>query len=362
MLNLNIPLNNLSFGFVGYQILKELYKRNKTVNLFPIGGGVDLSCFDKTEESFQKWIGASINSLQNYDKNSPTLKLWHINQGWESVGRNQVLFTFHETDQISNVEANILNQQKAVIVSSEETKKVFEDGGVTVPVYYVPLGFDKDYFNKTQKKYYPDNVTCWTIAGKAEMRKATAETINVWLKKYGNSNEHILHLMIYNPFYKPEDNSNIIQQICQGKQYTNINPLPYMKTLTELNECYNATDITVDMSLGEGWSLPSFHMLGLGKHAVVHNCSAMKGWANQSNSVLVEPKGKVRAFDGIFFRQDTPFNIGNFYKWEEQDLSAAFDLALARKKASKINMAGLKIQDEFTWKKTTDVILDILEE
>lgn len=359
-LNLSAALNNLSFGYVGYQLLREFHLRKFNVSYFPIGAP-DLSAFNKLDPALGHWIQNSLNSsLPKYSRQNPTLKQWHINGSQESVGRNQVLLTFHEVDSITAVEKNILNNQQAIIVSSQETKENFERDGVTVPVHFIPLGYDSDYFHLTKKKYHEESITSWLIAGKVEMRKATQEAVRAWLKKFGNNPAHILHLSIFNPFFKPEDNQKIFEMICEGKRYTNVNYLPYTKTLSELNDIYNCADIVMDMSLAEGWSLPSFHTVGLGKHAIIHNASSLKGWANEDNAVLVQPTGKKRAVDGVFFSGQGPFNVGNFWNWDEKDLLAAFDAVLERKAKNKVNEAGLRLQEQFTWAKTVDQIVNVL--
>ena len=40
------PINNLSFGNVGVNLLRELYKKNAKISLFP-KGPTDLTAFDK---------------------------------------------------------------------------------------------------------------------------------------------------------------------------------------------------------------------------------------------------------------------------------------------------------------------------
>lgn len=359
-INVSVALNNLSFGYVGYQILKELYNRKIDISYFPIGQP-DLTAFNKINPDFVSWIQNSANNaVSTYKRSNPTLKQWHINGSHESVGKEQVLFTFHEVDAITPVERNILNNQKAVIVSSQETKEVFEDGGVTIPVHFVPLGYDAEYFNRLNKSYYPENITVWLLAGKFEFRKSTQDVIRAWIKKFGNNPGHMLHLSIFNPFFKPEDNARLFEAACEGKRYFNINYIGYTKTLTELNDLYNSADIVMDMSRGEGWSLPAFHTVGLGKHAIIHNASSLKGWANNDNAILVEPSGKVKAVDGLFFSGQGPFNVGNFWNWNEADLIVAFDKVLERKNKNKINYAGLELQNKFTWQKTMDQILNVL--
>jgi hypothetical protein len=360
--NLHLAVNNLSFGFCSFHILREFWKRGLEVDLFLIGGNLDLSSFNKAEPELVNWIHQSAkNAPRNFSRTNPTLRLWHVGGSHESVGTNQNLFTFFElVDGLTPVEKNILNNQSCIFVSSEETKQTFLENGVTSKIVYCPLGYDTLHFNKLNKKYYDDNVTCWLISGKAEIRKSTPETIRAWVKKFGNNSAHILHLSIFNPFLSPEQNAQWLNQILEGKKYHNIVNLPYVQTLSQLNDVYNAADIVLDLAKNEGWSLPSFHTLGLGKHAIIHNSSAMKGWANKENSVLVESSGKTRAVDGMFFSGQGDYNIGNFWTWSEPDLMRAFDEVLVRKAISKTNTEGLKLREQFTWEKTVDTILENL--
>ena len=68
----DIPINNLSFGNVGVNILRELYTRNSTVSLFP-RGTADLRSFNKLPDDFKSRIERSTNDKQkNLDKDLPT--------------------------------------------------------------------------------------------------------------------------------------------------------------------------------------------------------------------------------------------------------------------------------------------------
>lgn len=355
-LNVSTPLNNLSFGFVSYHILRELHRRGIEPNWFPIANA-DLSTFDQTPPQFAEYLQRCGNKAQSsYSRAFPRLILWHIAGSEASPSDKNYLFTFHELDQLTPLEVNVLNNQTKVFVSSHYTKQVFEAHGVTVPVVFIPLGFDSNHFRPTNKKYDKSR-TVWSIFGKLERRKRHEKTIRAWLKKYGNDPKHMLHLHVYNSFLKPEDNQTLLNNIFEGKRYSNVNPLGYTKTLSEYNECLNVTDIVLDMSGAEGWSLPSFHCVGLGKHAVIHNVTAMKDWATSENAVLVEPETKISVVDGVFFHPNTSTNVGNIFDYNEDAFLTACDTALIRHKTSLINMAGLKLKDDFTWANTVDLIL-----
>ena len=69
------------------------------------------------------------------------------------------------------------------------------------------------------------------------------------------------------------------------------------------NQFLNSGDVVIGMSGAEGWGLPEFQSVCMGKHSVILNATSYKDWANESNSVLVEPSGKVDAYDEVFFKK-----------------------------------------------------------
>ena len=354
---LNLPVNAVSLGFVGYQLLRQFEKNGVDFDFSPIGNQLDFSSFNKAPNEFiQKMTHKAQNFHSTYSRNNPCFRLWHINGSESSIGNGSHLLTFHELDALTPTEVNILNNQTQVFVTSEESKQVFEDYGVKVPVTFVPLGYDTEHFYRTNKKYLGNDLTVFLIHGKVEKRKATERAIKGWAAKFGNNPKYRLHAQIFNPFFTPEQNNQVINQILGGKQYDNINFFSYFKTLGELNDLYNASDIVIDLSNGEGHSLPSYHTVGLGKHAIIHNNTGMKGWATKENAVLIESTGKQPAADGVFFAQDGPFNIGNIYDFSQEDYLAALDEVVKRKVQNKVNITGLELPEKFTWENTFKII------
>jgi hypothetical protein len=168
-------------------------------------------------------------------------------------------------------------------------------------------------------------------------------------------------LSIFNPFLDPNLQSQILNQALGGEKYWNINFLPFAQSNNSYNELLNNTDIVLAMSGGEGWGLPEFQTVALGKHCIGLYAHAYKDWMNEDNAILVRPNGKIPVYDNIFFKQGDNFNQGNIFDWKEEDFIEGLEKVESRYKLNPVNEAGLKLQNEFTYSKMVDQILEIME-
>ena len=105
----HVPLNSLSFGQVSFNLLYEFYKMGLNPSIFKASDqNIDFSAFD-FEQEFIDWIIKNNNeSFLKHNRNIPCIRLWHINDSIRSYSNKQILLTFHETDQITPIETNIL--------------------------------------------------------------------------------------------------------------------------------------------------------------------------------------------------------------------------------------------------------------
>jgi len=292
-LTFNVPINSVSFGQVSTALLRHCFQNKIDINLFPIGN-VDLSSQDEDKEFFD-YIKKSIDSaLVSHDRTKPSFKLWHLNGGYESFSEKQVLLSFYELDSPTNFELNVARNNKTLF-SSKETCETFKKLGVDCE--YLPLFFDSHNFKNTGKKYFPDDRIVFNVVGKFEKRKHHHKMISSWVRKFGNNAKYALQLSVFNPFMKPEDNEALLKNAVNNTQYFNVNALGFMQKNSSYNDFLNSGSIVLGMSGGEGWGLPEFQSVCLGKHAVILNATAYKEWANADNSVLVEPSGKTPAYD-----------------------------------------------------------------
>ena len=350
----NAPINALSFGNVSVNILRELFKKNIDLVFFPIGDKAEMDAYDKIDPDFVKYLQAATNDrYSKISKNIPSLKLWHIFGSETRYSKNQSLFTFHEVSEVTNLEKNLLKLQDNIFVSSNYTKNIFNLNGLD-NVTHVPLGFDND-FQITNKTYLQDKIH-FGILGKFENRKNTARIIKSWLKLFGNKPEYQLSCAITNPFLDKARFQNELLKVLEGKNYNNLNFVPYMQTNSEVNDYLNSIDIDLGgLSGAEGWNLPSFNATALGKWSVVINATAHKDWATKDNSILIEPSSLKDCYDDVFFKKGQSFNQGQFFDISDQEMDDAILKSLSYAKTP--NPEGLKLQKQFTYEKTVETIL-----
>jgi len=357
----NAPINSLSFGNVSYNLLREMWKRDMKVNFFPVGTNIAFDTFNKIEKDFLDWFNSSLNNrIKNVRRDHPSLKLWHLNGATERVTRSQSLFTFYELDQPTREEVSMINLQDKVFVSSSYTKEIMTLAGIDPSqVTFVPLGLDEDFTVPDQPKI--SETINFSLMGKWEKRKHTAEIIKLWAEKYGDNPSYHLNCLVNNPHMKAEHVNALIANALGNRRYFNINFIPHLETNTHINNFINRMDIDLTgLSGAEGWNLPAFNSVALGNYAIVLNATAHKDWATKENSILIESNGKTSAVDGIFFKEGESFNQGRIFTWDRDEVAEAMDTAINKVKESRINTEGLKLKDKFTYSKTLDTILNNL--
>ena len=356
-LNFESPINSLSLGNVSVNFLRELKKTELDLSLFPVGESGEFGAYDKIPEDFKQWVSSiAAQRLSKLEKDTPNLKIWHINGSEKTLGQNQYLYTFYEVDSPTTEEVNIVKMQKHVFFSSSEAAQIFKDKGCS-NVSSIPLGFDPD-FEQTERQF-DKSIVHFGLIGKFERRKNTQALIQLWLNKYGNNPKYQLTCLIGNSFMNVEQMNQAITEATSGVHWSNINFLPHLKTNSEVNQLMNNIDIDLSgLSNGEGWNLPAFNCTALGKWSIVSNCSSHKDWATKDNAILVEPVGKQPCYDNFFFKEGSPFNQGQYYKLDGKAILSA--MKEAEKRVGQINTEGTKLRDKFTYKKTIDSILDCI--
>ena len=146
----NLPINSVSFGQTSVAILRELYKRGLSPNIFPIGN-VDLAT-QKPDEDFNKWLQACISkSYSLHSRDDTVIKLWHIVNSLETYSRKDSrLITFYECQDLTPIEQNILRNQDKIYLTNRYTQSTLKN--YDIQSEYLPLGFDSYNFYTLEKR------------------------------------------------------------------------------------------------------------------------------------------------------------------------------------------------------------------
>lgn len=360
-LALHLPINSVSFGQLSTLILRTAHDRELKGNtnidwsLFTIGP-VDLSS-QAINQEFGTWLqGKILKSHETYSRDIPIFKLWHLNQSLESYSTKQTLLTFYELDNPTKIEMNIARNNK-LCFSSKYSCDVFKIFGLETK--FLPLAFDSYNFQTLTKKFHTDGRIVFNLCGKLERRKHHGKILQSWIKKFGNQNKYVLQCAVYNPHLNDQQNNELLRQIIGNDKPFNVTFLPPMKENIIYNDFLNSANIIIGMSGGEGWGLPEFHSVGLGKHAVLLNAHGYKSWAEKDMATFVQPNGKITSVDNIFFKQGEPFNQGNIFDWNEDEFITACESAIKKAEANPVNIEGLKLQTEYTKEKLLDNIIKL---
>lgn len=359
-LNLHLPINSTSFGQTSILILRTLFDEIKSgkrsdgdFSIYPVSE-ID----NRTQElpqDFSSWLYNKINeTVRNHKRSTPTFKLWHLSGSLESISEKQTLLSFYELDQPTDIELNIAKNNNTLF-SSNYSIENFKSRGASAS--FLPLAFDSYNFQKTTRAYFSDERVVFNLCGKLEKRKNHEKIIKAWIKRFKNDRRFFLQCSIYNPFMKPEVNSGFVNNILSGEKPFNVHFLGFLEKNAAYNDYLNSSNIVIGMSGGEGWGLPEFTSVCLGKHSIIMNAHSYKDWASESNSTLVPPSIKVEAYDGLFFHKGSQFNQGNIFDFNEDQFIDACEKAIKKVSENKTNEEGFSLCQKFSKEKLLENII-----
>jgi hypothetical protein len=351
--NLEVPINGMSFGQVGFGVLQEIFNRRLIPNIFPIHQ-VDLNAFN-VNQSFIDWLKFCVNKAKgSYSRKQTTIRLWHIFDSEHRISDKQVLWTAHETDALTPVERNILNQQDFVLFTSSFARDIAVASKVP-NVGVCPNFFDSFHFGGLRQKER-DGVINFSLIGKFEKRKHSARILKLWAKMFGGKEGFRLNCLIENPFLNKEQFSGFLSEAFPQGIPWNINMVPRQEKNSSVGQFMQFSDIDLSgLSGAEGFNLPCFNMLALNKICVVLDAHAHKDFIQGKKVFKVQPTGKEPIYDGLFFVQGDISNQGNMFSFSDEDAENAINEAVEFFLSGEIIKTNLA--EEFSVSNTVDQLL-----
>lgn len=202
-------------------------------------------------------------------------------------------FTMFETDKIPSGKsewagetgnaADIINKLDALFVPSEHNKKLFEESGVTVPIYVIPLGINPHTF-KFLKRPKRD---VWTFltAGVLTLRKNPGATITGFLDEF--KHEPKARLIV-------KTKSGTLGHMTFPKEW-GVKIIDHNATQKELIDLYWQADCFLFPSRGEGFGLPVLEAMATGLPVIFADNTGMSDMANPEFNYAIPSTVKAKA-------------------------------------------------------------------
>lgn len=309
-INLNVPINNVSYGLVSQNILSALIDDGHDVALFPINPPNSMQ-FDRR---IAGKIDQSLKRSVFYDYESPTLKVWHQWDYTIMPGRgSRIGFPIFELDRMTPLEKHHLNSLDIVYVCSKWAWKVLYDSEITANIKVAPLGVDQTiFFPATPIK---NRKTIFLNIGKWEKRKSHDKIVDYFNKTFTDKDEVELWMSCDNPFCSQEQTKEWHKLYKDSKLGDKIKLIPMQPDQFGIANLMRKASFGLFTSRAEGWNLPLSEMMVTGRPSIVTNYSAHTEFCSSDTSLLVEVDETEPADDGIWFKPgQSPVNQGNWAK------------------------------------------------
>ncbi len=365
--NMLAPINLTGYGVFGKNVTKALGGK---AALFPIG---QIQTDDPQGDN--QWLGEAIQRGQFFDKNAPSLRLFHQFDMAQHVGKGEHIgFPIFELTEFSALEKHQLRSLDKLFVTSEWAREVCGQNRIAVPTYAVPLGVDRTIFNEkiSEKetvlnqlnlRKVNDETVIFMNCGKWEYRKGHDVLVNAFAKAFPG-NENVLLIMNCNnpcvgiipPTYNKEW-EQLYKNTLGEKVFVLENRLQKQSDVAKLMSVANCG---VFPARAEGWNLELLEIMSMGKVVITTNYGAHTQYCTKENSRLIEMGCMETAFDGVFFND--PNQQGTWASFGQKETNQLIEhlrqVYLDGRQSRLYNGAGVGTAEKLTWANTAEIILN----
>jgi len=352
-INLNVPINSLGYGVVGYNVWKHL-REIADVTLWAIPDERQIQPPAQVGEDVISKIRTDIVKQDNLH-NGTCLKIWHENQLSHRIGSGKfVALPFFEVSNFNERRRTHLQSADEVIVTSEWAKEIVRNQCNKGEVHVIPCGVDREIFNEFNNTNYHKCI--FFNCGKWEVRKGHDVLHKAFKDAFGKDDQVELWMMTQNPFLN-EQETNDWKKLYNHPQIKMIDRVEYQHQLAEI---MSQTYCGVFPARAEGWNLEALEMMACGKQVIITNYSAHTQFCNNENSKLINIIEEEPAYDGKWF-------VGDNGVWASLE-GDSYDELVDRlrqvyeewKTDRKINQAGIDTSKELSWENCAKQINEVL--
>ena len=354
-LNLIAPLNCMSYGYVGCFIYEELAKSID----------VKVRCIRNfsAEERFHYIADKAARFNYEFHHNAPCLKIWHQFDLNDFTGKGPTIgFPIFELNKFTDLEKHNLEYPDHLIVCSAWAKSIVlnEIDRKEETVHVVPLGVDRETFKEVDVNN--SGPTRFVNYGKWEIRKGHDVLIEAFNKAFTEEDDVELFMSCENVFLKPHQQKEWVDFYGHTELGSKVRFIKRQETQGGVYNTMREIDCGVFPARAEGWNLELLEMMSCGKPVISTNVTGHTEFCNSDNCMLVDLEEMETAFDGQFFNGQ-----GDWYSIEDKHIDQLAEYMkkfhnLKQENKLEQNKEGIKTAKEFTWSKSAEKIVKIIEE
>jgi len=318
-----------------------LHKAGVNVSVEPINIDPQKLDYGVKGRLCRKLIKKSNNPRVNIIAMVPTLFKRYRKPGMLNIG-----FTMWESSRLPDLWVKLCNEMDAIFVPCSWNKKVFEESGVTVPVYLVQPGINPEEIPELrEERAATDKYNFYSIFQWIE-RKNPLGLVKAYFSEFSKSDNVALTLKTYKNA-KMYNNLQLItgeieelkKDMNLGDDYPELKIIPSFISNEEMNNLHNLSDCFVLPHRGEGFGMPHMEAMIRGNPVIATNYSGNTDFMSESNSYPVN----YTMTPAVGMGRYVPWYNGRMW-WAEADLKDMADkmryVYENRKEARDIGMQG----------------------
>jgi hypothetical protein len=247
-------------------------------------------------------------------------------------------------------QANLMDE---VWVPSQFNKDTFQESGVKVPIYIIPLGIDPAYFSPTIYSNKLKNTFTFLSNFEWGERKAPEVLLRAFSDEFSTA-ESVALVCKVNNF---DGSVNVHREIDNLRLRKNGGRIVIAENAIlqsyDLGALYASADCFVLPTRGEGWGMPILEAMACGLPVIATNWSAQTDFMKESNAYPLEVESLIPAtakcpyYEGFKWAQPSYEHLRYLMRWvfENQQEASAKGLK-----------AASEVRNNWTWNNTANVI------
>jgi len=201
-----------------------------------------------------------------------------------------------ETDSIPKNWVTKCNQADQIWTPSTFNKSTFAKSGVDESKIRIIPPYPKNYRLKTSKRYAHKDLRKFNFLciGTFDDRKGWRELIKAYCNVFSKSDDVCL---IAKADLRDRVSRDQAKDMINSWRTSDANIIWIFDLLNDekIINLYNTADVYVSPSRGEGWNMPAFEFMEMGKPVIANKWSAHLDFINEDNGYLAEIEGLEKA-------------------------------------------------------------------